>query len=146
MEETLEEDTLPYSELCALAKRLDCPVKKQVRTLETLHELQDFVLEVAINKADVTEGYVIEGANHFRFKLKTPFYNYWKRLRSYLYRIQKGEKTFGPTGNKEMDNIIMFMLSLPPGAICRMDIIDVKNAFEINEKLEENGWKWIDLQ
>ena len=40
----------------------------------------------------------------------------------------------------------MFMLSLPPGAICRMDIIDVKNAFEINEKLEENGWKWIDLQ
>ena len=143
---TLEEDTLPYSELCALAKRLDCPVKKQVRTLETLHELQDFILEVAINKADVTEGYVIEGANHFRFKLKTPFYNYWKRLRSYLYRIQKGEKTFGPTGNKEMDSIIMFMLSLPPGAICRMDIIDVKNAFEINEKLEENGWKWIDLQ
>lgn len=61
-------------------------------TITSARELIQFVEDVQNENTDLPldhEGYVLEDANGYRVKLKTPYYLKWKKLRGMLPSIKK---------------------------------------------------------
>lgn len=133
----LEEHTISYFELCSIAKSLGCKVKEPVATLETKQELLEFIDDKINDKDNPIEGYVFEGANHFRFKLKTPYYIFWKQLRSYLHQLQKGRGVSKEFASREMLPVIQFMQGKTRDELKEMDIIDVRDAYDKEKASKE---------
>ena len=93
--------------------------------------------EVLNDLSNETEGYVFEGANHFRFKIKTPYYKFWKQLRGYLRQLQKGRGVSKEFASREMLPVIQFMQSKSREELQGMDIIDVRDAYDRETKEKE---------
>lgn len=80
-------ETVPYDKLVDFAKtKIGCPVKELAYTIKDYDEFRDLV-----NRADdedfkyngnYIEGFVFVDQNGFMTKLKTNYYNFWKRMRS----------------------------------------------------------------
>ena len=133
----LEEHTISYTELCSLAHGFGCRVKEKIKDITDKKQLLEFVDEVLNDLSNETEGYVFEGANHFRFKIKTPYYKFWKQLRGYLHQLQKGRGVSKEFASREMLPVIQFMQSKSREELQGMDIIDVRDAYDRETKEKE---------
>ena len=133
----LEEHTISYTELCSLARDFGCRVKEKIKDITDKKQLLEFVDEVLNDLSNETEGYVFEGANHFRFKIKTPYYKFWKQLRGYLRQLQKGRGVSKEFASREMLPVIQFMQSKSREELQGMDIIDVRDAYDRETKEKE---------
>lgn len=84
---------LSYEKLKEFAKEQGLNVKTLVYTLDSLEKVFLFIDKVLYNNfADAlryTEGFVFEDACGFMFKLKTPFYNFWKQMRNIAGSVAK---------------------------------------------------------
>ena len=79
-----------YDELKAFGESYGFLVPKRIY-IKDIHELKDFYAKNATDNlydfdAVHTEGYVFEGADGFTFKYKTPYYVYWKFIRTNVTR------------------------------------------------------------
>lgn len=136
-ENCLEEKTLSYNKLEELASSLGCLVKELVCTLDTKEELVNFVTNVGASTDIKHEGYVIEGANHFRFKLKLSYYKFWKQIRTYLRQLQGGKPVDKKFASRDMIPAIQFMQKIPREELGKMDVIDVREAYNKSTDLTE---------
>lgn len=77
---------LPYEELKKFAAKNDLPVKKLAYTAEDMESFENIFATISVEdyKMDdeFIEGFVAEDASGFMFKIKTHYYDYWKRMRS----------------------------------------------------------------
>ena len=133
----LEEHTISYTELRSLARDFGCRVKEKIKDITDKKQLLEFVDEVLNDLSNETEGYVFEGANYFRFKIKTPYYKFWKQLRGYLRQLQKGRGVRKEFASREMLPVIQFMQSKSREELQGMDIIDVRDAYDRERKEKE---------
>lgn len=88
MESQFEE----YSAVHFLSWQIECNCKVPATTITSARELIQFVEDVQNENTDLPldhEGYVLEDANGYRVKLKTPYYLKWKKLRGMLPSIKK---------------------------------------------------------
>lgn len=79
-----------------------------VKTLYNQEELRSFIDATRHNEHDLTEGYVLRGANNFQLKLKTPFYLRAKSVRGRLTKhlpLTKAQKMSWPYGGESWFNI-----------------------------------------
>lgn len=84
---SFKEDFMEYtsSGLPAFAKNFGFEVKKKDFTADNFLELQSRLEE---RKLERFEGWVIEDSSGFRFKVKTPFYVFWKFLRNKFLNLE----------------------------------------------------------
>ena len=78
-------ETVPHEKLETIAKSFGLQPKRLVAQLKSRKELEGFLRRVDTldyrYHGRPVEGFVIEDARGFRFKVKTPFYAFWKQLR-----------------------------------------------------------------
>lgn len=77
----------PYLVLNQLATDLGLPCKQIAAVLNNYSELDEFITTTGANSS--IEGYVLEDAQGFMFKLKSDYYTIWKRLRSVAMSVIK---------------------------------------------------------
>ena len=89
----LEFAKLPYEELCEVADKIGFVHKELAYTLNSWQEFFDWQQTVRAegykHNGEEIEGFVMEDATGFMFKLKLYYYNYWKLLRSVANAIFK---------------------------------------------------------
>ena len=135
----LEEHTISYTELWSIAQLIGCRVKERTDIITDKKQLIEFVDKAMNDLSNETEGYVFEGANHFRFKLKTPYYKFWKQLRGYLRKLQKGSSVDKEFASRDMLPVIQFMQQKTRDELKEMDIIDVREAYDRKENEEKEN-------
>ena len=82
---------LPFEQLKGIGKKINCLVKTQTTILKSWDEYQEWFNTV--NKEDnLLEGYVIEDSNGFMFKIKLPYYSFWKYMRTVRDRVRKNKE------------------------------------------------------
>ena len=86
----------PYETMCEVADNIGLKYKYLADTINDYKELSryienasspNFAYQTSRIDDKCIEGYVFEDANGFMFKLKTPYYNEWKMLRSAAIKI-----------------------------------------------------------
>ena len=90
----IEFSRLSYDELLEFSKEYKIEIKKRIYSqIETILGLSYFVDRILYCSSSIDEqfieGYVIEDSNGFMFKLKTPYYSFWKQMRGIAGSIVK---------------------------------------------------------
>ena len=79
---------LPYDEVQNLAGTLKIRAKKLEYGFADWQEFFDWYNTVTLDSNnDHIEGYVVEGANGYMVKVKLPYYNFWKHMRSVAHSV-----------------------------------------------------------
>ena len=114
---------------------LDC--KKLVKVIDNWEEFVEFYKSALDEK--YIEGYVFEDNSGYMLKLKTNWYKYWKRMRSVLQALIKGNKTYSAITQryriaKDDEPLFTFMIQYAEEAkMAGLDsvanIIDVREQF-----------------
>jgi tRNA splicing ligase len=123
---------ISYDELKAISVKFKFPVKSRPYVFYDWDNLYSFIVD--IEKYDSTkgiEGYVLEDATGYHFKLKGGWYKFWKAMRGYKQKLAAGHivSTSGLT-TPLMNDVYGFMKRLGRDELQKMSIIDVRNAFE----------------
>lgn len=135
----LEDEYIPYEELVKLVN--DCnyaddegilSVKRFDRQFDNWEEFYSFFTSVEKDFTIEHEGWVFEDANNFMLKFKTPFYKFWKQMRSVKERIMN-EKEVRHTGKDLADKVIDFMVKKGGEWLSDKSIIDVRERFSEDE-------------
>lgn len=101
-----------YSEIETIGKLYNLHYKKCVATISNWEEFELFLY--TYNYYKHMEGFVIEDSNGFMFKVKLPWYKFWKSLRGMIPAICKGKSVNDIHNFKERcdnDNILMDVMS-----------------------------------
>jgi predicted kinase len=83
---------LPYNQLTDVAKDIGLKVKEKVNVIFTPKEFEKFYNSIITDenkKYGNIEGFVFEDDKGFMFKLKTPYYNFWKFMRGVANGVSK---------------------------------------------------------
>lgn len=103
--------------------------KKRDLIFENWNALNEFLNKCENDFSIKHEGWVFEDQNNFMFKYKTPYYRYWKYLRSIKDSITKGRiKQYENVDQ----NIIDFIQSINIEKLNNMSIIELRDLFEKN--------------
>ena len=129
-----------YDEVKLLADKIKCNCKKLYMTIDNFEALKLFIETFDKTKEDEIEGFVFVDQSGFMFKYKTPFYRFWKQMRSIKEKIDTGKYDIlnHESIETETDRIIMFMkhlyLDLGSEEFSKLNIIQIRNLFmKVNE-------------
>ena len=125
--------SVPFDELCGFADVLGIRRKVLDRTVKSWEELepvldQNWVLDIG----GPVEGWVLTDANGYSLKLKTCYYQRWKRLRTVMNLIQDGTANITEASFPEglTHDIFAFMKKLQQdGKLEGKSIIDVRDLW-----------------
>lgn len=113
---------------------LDC--KRLVKVIDNWEEFVEFY-KSALDEKHI-EGYVFEDNSGYMLKLKTNWYKYWKRMRSVLQALIKGNKTYSAIMQryritKDDEPLFTFMIQYAEEA--KMNGLDsVANIIDVREQ------------
>ena len=122
-------ENLKYEELVTLSQEWHLNLKKSLGTIENWNDLRRKLDEEQTNDKKHIEGYVFVDQNNFMFKFKTPFYKFWKYMRSIKDAIVKDRNIRQTFINKLETDVILFMKNMDKEKLNNMSIIDVRNEF-----------------
>lgn len=122
-------ENLKYEELVTLSQEWHLNLKKSLETIENWNDLRRKLDEEQTNDKKHIEGYVFVDQNNFMFKFKTPFYKFWKYMRSIKDAIVKDRNIRQTFINKLETDVILFMKNMDKEKLNNMSIIDVRNEF-----------------
>ena len=135
-------EKLPYNELEKIGNFLNCPIKEQAFKIDNAIgfeqkvksiEKQDFLF----NKKP-TEGFVIEDSRGDMVKVKSGYYNTWKRMRGMRDRMIKSRMDSRPFNtarydeNAEVQGFVAFCERQPTDALLG-SIMDLRDAYLENK-------------
>ena len=96
-------EKVEYKELKTISSHLKFECKQQPYSFASWDYFEKFLNDVQNDNSENPnfphEGFVVEDYEGFQFKLKTPYYNTWKRMRGALERLQKGQPHMIRTGS-----------------------------------------------
>ena len=130
-------EKIEYSELVKLAEHFKLKVKELELKIDDFDMLQDF-LNNYVEKIDF-EGFVIEDSSGYMFKVKSPFYLFWKSCRKIKDDILKGKNIDYRKLTKEQAEVAKFMEKNPVNLIGR-SIIQVRKEFERYQNERQSGF------
>ena len=125
-----------YSTLEQLSALWDIECKKQDLRFYNWEDFYKFYNKIKEDKSIHHEGWVFEDKNGFMFKFKTPYYKFWKYMRSLKDLIVKGRQIRQTFKDAYEVDIINFMKSIDQIELSEMSIIEVRDRF-IKEKYFE---------
>lgn len=125
---TIDFEKMPDDAAEILAKEIGVPYKTKVAYIVNGHHFEKFVQEIEIASWVDLEGYVLEDSQGFMFKIKTPYYNFWKNMRRYLHRLQRG----GSVDERHLDaqgqKFVAFLKTLGPNDL-EKSLIELRNIY-----------------
>lgn len=124
---------MAYEELVKFADKYDLKVKKRsyiIKDYESLKCLIDQTEKMG-NEWNAFEGWVFEDAKGYMFKYKTPFYKFWKQMRSLKDRLasEKEVRDQELWSDKARD-VVEFMRQFKTEALAQKSIIDIREMYE----------------
>lgn len=131
-------EKLPYDRLRRLTKRFGLPVKARAAVLDSKRSLLRFLRGVNEERdyrfeGRRVEGFVLEDARGFMTKVKLPYYQHWKQMRSLKDRIRAVRGTAKPLNrraeSKEAEAFIAWC-EAQPDVVLALDIITVRRLYE----------------
>ncbi len=124
---------LDYNKLCRIAEILSVQVKERVEVFSNWSEFSDWYAKIENNiehglEGEFIEGYVIECSDGFMFKIKTEYYQFWKKMRGVLDKLSKG-KVYNTSWLRTPYEIQAYskIKDIPRDELSKMSIIDVRN-------------------
>lgn len=121
-----------YSQLQEVGKIFNLPVKEKACTLKDYNELYE-MYENSKNNFDVREGegYVLEDARGYMFKMKSAYYKFWKFMRGVKQGIGAGRTIDTKMFITPMQNeVYAFMKSLGRDVCKEKSIIEIRKMYE----------------
>lgn len=120
---------LPYKQLKGIAKKIKAPVKIKTTNLETWKDFKKWHKEVNVD-SNLLEGYVIEDSEGFMFKIKLPFYSFWKYMRTVRDRIKRDkEVTEQSLKDRGFDSFFMEWMKTLDKSELEKDIITLREKY-----------------
>ncbi|MED4882750.1 RNA ligase [Bacillus smithii] len=95
-------EKLSYEAVKAFGNMFDVEVKKLVRQFDNWVEFYSWYLNVTKDYATEKEGYVVEDNSGFMFKVKLPYYVFWKQMRRVKDNIND-DILYRPFNDKKLD-------------------------------------------
>lgn len=92
IERTPQFSKLSYDKLVQVANDIGLKVKKFHKSFKNWDEFEDWYKKVSNNMSIELEGFMVEDADNFTFKVKIPYYNFWKQMRGCKDRIVKARE------------------------------------------------------
>jgi len=123
-----------YKTLVSIAKKLNLEHKKQVCVFRDFKSFNGWLANQLSDNEKRIEGYVIEDANGFHFKIKMPYYNFWKEMRSIKDKIitmrEKGvEVKVSQRNPTDLGNKVISFLLTQDKEFLKNDIITIRKEF-----------------
>ena len=132
---TIDFKEVSYEELKEIAKIFGFEVKKQEYIFNNWNELEKFINNASENMEHI-EGFVLEDANHYMFKLKVKWYKIWKHLRTIKDHIAKGHSFKTGFAQTPLENyFIKWCKDQSRELLFNNDIITLRKRFEIDSRL-----------
>ena len=132
----VEFKALQYKKLRALAEILSIPCKQQAYSFSNWTEYSDWLHEA--NQKDwqyegrYIEGFVVEDQNHFQFKIKLEYYQFWKYMRSIKDRVRNirgsNKSLERDISDQRASDFYTWCLQCPDSFL-EQDIITLRKAF-----------------
>lgn len=117
-----------YSYIKSAAEQFGIECKKADITLRDFDEFRQFIDNIESDKYPFSikyEGWVFVDSNHYMLKYKTPYYTFWKKLRSYLPILKDhAVKIQDPN----MENIATYIKFFRPDLLDK-SIIEIRNEY-----------------
>lgn len=130
-----EYKNVAYNAMKAISKELNVEIKQEVETFKNWDEFSDWYNTVLDNyqyKYDnqFVEGFVVECADGFMFKIKTEYYKFWKKMRGALEKLNKGRfyNTSWLQSPKEID-VFYFIKNMSRENLENKSIIDIRKEY-----------------
>ena len=120
---------LAYDALKAVGDIYGLEVKEKDYTFNNWEELVSFKMQMDNDSSQEVEGWVFSDMNNYMIKYKTPFYNWWKRMRGVKDRIAKGSPTRQVFASKKEVELVNLMKEMPAEELAKMSIIDVREKY-----------------
>ena len=127
MKNQMNEEHIPYDDLCEVGKRLGVKVKEKSFVFNNWEEFYNFKTELKKEDFNIRdEGYVFEDANGLRVKIKSYFYSFWKQMRAVKESMQKGGGLKKTYVNKVEIEMVKMLEKIDKEKLKTMSIIDVE--------------------
>lgn len=132
-------EALPYEQLQQTAERFDLPFKQRALTLNDWKAFTDWYKSVEaagmyyMFDGKFIEGFVVEDAAGFMFKIKCPYYSFWKYMRSVKERVLSVREKGGDLKrnvSEPLANEFYHWAKEQPSEVLKQDIITVRKLFE----------------
>lgn len=120
---------LKYDDLKALSRFWCIECKEIEGNILDKGDFMRFYNDVSQNYSITHEGWVFEDKNGFMFKFKTPFYKFWKYMRSMKDAIVKGRNIRQTFVTADETKVISFMRTIDLEELDKMSIIDVRKKY-----------------
>lgn len=134
---TWEYNRFPYTYVEGVASYFGFHVKTLACRFENWEEFYGWVKMLENNydyryEGQRVEGFVVEDAAGFMFKIKTTYYTAWKKLRAVKDRLAKGrDVNTSMLVHAEENQAYHYMRSLSRDELAAYSIIDIRNLFEM---------------
>lgn len=139
-------EKIPFEELVEIGNRFNIKVKQKAYTINTWQDfclwLEDVVSETFLFSGKPIEGFVVEDANGYMFKVKSHYYLMWKKLRSVAGEtikfgcIHGSGQLYTPTMNYFYSWVKDRWLEFKNGNY-RTDIISLRNMFYFDNETKK---------
>ena len=128
---TLDFRHMSYEMLQFTGVRLGFSVKRKAKTLNNWNEFVSwYETEVNIPENNILEGFVLEDAEGFMTKIKTDYYNFWKRMRYVANEIAKnGFIKKQSLVSEPLAHAFYTWLLIQPKEVQALDIISLRDRF-----------------
>lgn len=130
------------NELTKISKKFLLPCKFLTNTLRNDFELNKWLEVISSpNYRNELEGFVLEDANGFMCKVKTPFYNLWKKVRT-LKDLIISDRTITATDIRSVEelDIFRFMKSIPKEILEDMSIPTIRDRYFFEKFKKEHNF------
>ena len=119
----------PYWCLEYISNLFDIEIKKKDLEFENWNKLNEFLNKIENDFSIKHEGWVFEDQNNFMFKFKTPYYNFWKHMRTYKDLIVKNRLNENSI-DKDSYQIINIMKNIDTEVLKTLPIIKIREIYE----------------
>ncbi|OLP66297.1 hypothetical protein BACPU_05990 [Bacillus pumilus] len=132
----------PFAEVKRLSEQLGMSCKQEVAVFHDWTSFYKWYQAVVYDQSIKEEGYVIEDSRGFMTKLKLPYYQFWKQMRSLKQRVAQKrptQKYMQALQTAEQATFYTWLLEQAPEVVRQLSIIELRSQFERGEAAQPNN-------
>lgn len=125
-----------YETIATLSRKLKCNYKDKIHgggqngDFDNWSNFYEWLYGVENNFDDKSEGYVVVDSSGFMFKIKTPYYKFWKEMRWLRDRFARGSEIKTQTLTSVKANEVFAWMRTKPREYFNKSIIEIREDYE----------------
>lgn len=138
----LSYEKAPFTEVKRVSEQLGMSCKQEVAVFHDWTSFYKWYQAVSHDDTIKEEGYVIEDDRGFMTKLKLPYYQFWKQMRSIKQRVaekRSTQKYMQALQTAEQARFYTWLLEQDANAVRNSSIIELRSQFEQSDAVQLNN-------